>query len=67
MQWLEEWPAKVAVTMPKNRAKSALPKAIQSRGIPTYVHTVNKNEEMKKFLTEFGITEVYTDFLIPDK
>ena len=65
IHWLDEWPSKVAVTMPKEWATSALPKAVKSRGIPTYVHTVNNPEEMRKLLTEFGITEIYTDFLAP--
>jgi glycerophosphoryl diester phosphodiesterase len=65
IQWIEKWEAAVAVTMPKERAASALPRALHARGIPTYVHTVNKREERDKFITKFGVTEIYTDHLIP--
>ena len=65
IQWVEKWRTAMAVTMPKERAASALPKALAQRGIPTYVHTVNKREEMKRFITDFGVTEIYTDYLIP--
>jgi len=65
IQWVEKWEAAVAVTMPKEWAASALPRALHARGIPTYVHTVNKREEMEKFVTKFGVTEIYTDHLIP--
>lgn len=65
IQWVEKWRTAVAVTMPKERAASALPKALAERGIPTYVHTVNKREEMDRFITDFGVKEIYTDFLIP--
>jgi len=65
IQWLDQWQAVIAVTMPKDRAQSALPKALGQRGIPTYVHTINNQEEMDRFINEFGITEIYTDFLVP--
>ncbi len=65
IQWVEKWQAKLAVTMPKNRAASALPGALGERGIATYVHTVNKPDEMNRFINVFGVTEIYTDFLVP--
>jgi hypothetical protein len=33
--------------------------------VPTYVHTINSVAEQQKFINEFGITEIYTDFLPP--
>ena len=66
IQWADEWDgAKVAITMPKSRASTALPSALKDRGIPTYVHTINKPEERDEFLTQFSVTEIYTDFLAP--
>ena len=65
LQWVVGWSGPIAITMPKNRAESSLPKALKSRGIPTYVHTVNAVLETEKFVGEFGITEIYTDFLEP--
>lgn len=65
IEWVGGWDGAIAVTMPKSRAQSALPKALKSRGIPTYVHTVNAIQEMEQFLDGFGVTEIYTDFLIP--
>ena len=65
VEWVNGWKTKVAVTMPKEIAATKLPKALSARGIPTYVHTVNKIEEMNSFMANFGITEIYTDYLIP--
>jgi glycerophosphoryl diester phosphodiesterase len=65
IQWVERWQAAVAVTMPKDRAESPLPNALGEREIPTYVNTINKSEEMDRFMKEFGVTEIYTDFLPP--
>ncbi len=65
IEWVGEWDGAIAVTMPKSRAQSALPKALKSRGIPTYVHTVNAIQEMEQFIDGFGVTEIYTDFLKP--
>lgn len=66
IQWVERWNATVAITMPKERAASALPNALGARGIPTYVHTINKKDEMKMFIDKYGVTEIYTDFLAPE-
>jgi len=65
IRWVEQWEAAIAVTMPRDRAGSALPNALAERGILTYVHTINKAGEMDRFMTEFGVTEIYTDFLVP--
>ena len=65
LQWTDQWQVAVAITMPREWAETPLPKALGERGIPTYVHTINKSEEMDMFLTQFGVTEIYTDFLAP--
>jgi len=65
IQWADRWDAAVAVTMPKYLAGSALPKALSERGVPTYVHTINNSEERDQLINEQGITEIYTDFLVP--
>ncbi|MBE9536953.1 MAG: hypothetical protein IMF07_07200 [Proteobacteria bacterium] len=54
-----------AITMPKGLASTGFPGLLASKGIPTYVHTVNSAEEMKIFKKKYKITEVYTDFLSP--
>ena len=54
-----------AITMPKSAAVTVLPKELARKGISSYVHTVNNENEMLAYFNEFGITEIYTDFLIP--
>ena len=51
--------------MPKERAESDLPKQLRERSIPTYVHTINSVQEEEKYINEFEVTELYTDFLQP--
>ena len=65
IQWVSRWDTAVAVTMPKFLAETALPKALAERGVPTYVHTINNAEDKDRFINLKGITEIYTDFLIP--
>jgi len=65
IQWVDQWQTALAVTMPKDWAESPLPGALFARGIPTYAHTINKAEEMDRLINEFGISEIYTDFLVP--
>ena len=54
----------IAIAMPVYKAITKLPTRLQERMVPTYVHTVNEEEEMEKFMN-LGITEIYTDFLAP--
>jgi len=61
----ESWPQPFAVAMPKARAQSMLPTLLAVRRIPTYVHTVNSADDLKKFIGELAVTEIYTDFLAP--
>lgn len=66
IRWVEEWQnTKVAIAMSKNRVSTALLSGLAERGIPTYVHTINNLKEKEKLLTQFGVTEIYTDFLVP--
>ena len=65
LNWINRFHKPVAITMPKHRAKSTLPRELNKRGIPTYVHTVNTTQELEEFITKFWVTEVYTDFLPP--
>ncbi len=65
LDWIEKFIGPVAITMPKSRAKSSLPRELEKRNIPTYVHTVNTIQEMDEFINRYGITEIYTDVLAP--
>lgn len=55
-----------AVTMDKKRAKSDFPTKLKQKNIQTYVHTVNDIEEKNEFINNFNLTEIYTDFLVPE-
>ncbi len=52
-----------AVTMPKHRANQGLGKSLLTQKIATYVHTINDVNEALTFISDFGITSVYTDFI----
>ena len=65
LDWVEKFHAPIAVTMPKSRAESDLPKELAVRKIPTYVHTVNTTQDAEKYITILGVSELYTDFLQP--
>ncbi|WP_170923712.1 glycerophosphodiester phosphodiesterase family protein [Desulfocicer vacuolatum] len=67
LNWVENFATPFAVTMPKSRAESTLPKELKKRQIPSYVHTVNTTQEKEKYINKFGISEIYTDFLPPSK
>ncbi len=54
-----------AVTMPEQRALAKLGRAIRKKCIPTYVHTINSKEKVEMYVKDYGIVEVYTDFLEP--
>jgi phosphoglycerol transferase len=61
--WSDKFNGPFAITMPKGRAVSDLPRKLADKHIPTYVHTINTLEQMNEFINDFGITEIYTDFL----
>ena len=65
LRWTEKFNGLFAITMPKNRATSDLPRKLAERHIPAYVHTINTLKEADKFVNDFGVTEIYTDFLPP--
>ncbi|KGK01140.1 glycerophosphodiester phosphodiesterase family protein [Thalassotalea sp. ND16A] len=63
LDWTEKFPGPFAITMPKSKAESTLPKELKKRNIPSYVHTVNTIQEAEKYINRFEISEIYTDFL----
>ena len=65
LAWTDKFNGPFAITMPKDRAISDLPKKLADKHIPTYVHTINTLEETNKFVNDFGVREIYTDFLRP--
>jgi phosphoglycerol transferase len=66
LRWTEKFNGLFAITMPKDLATSDLPKKLADKHIPTYVHTINTLDEMNRFVKDFGVTEIYTDFLRPE-
>ena len=65
LEWSDTFKGPFAITMSKDRATSDLPRKLAEKNIPTYVHTINTLEQMNAFVNDFGITEIYTDFLRP--
>lgn len=51
----------IPFAVPKEKARSSLPKKLLNMEIPTYTHTVNSLEEKNEFLDNFHINEMYTD------
>ena len=66
LDWIDRFEGPFALTMTRDRATSDLPRRLAERNIPTYVHTVNTLKEMNKFVKDFGVTEIYTDYLHPE-
>jgi hypothetical protein len=56
----------LAITMPKTRAEKGLATSLKPLGIPTYVHTINKLDEVILYKTQYGLSSVYTDVLSKD-
>jgi phosphoglycerol transferase len=67
LSWVDSFKGKFAITIPKSKADPVLIKELKKRGVPSYVHTVNTPAEKDYFLDEIGVTEIYTDFLSPEK
>jgi hypothetical protein len=63
--WITTFQGPVAITMPRERAESTLPADLKLMNVSSYVHTINDPQEAERFITKFGITEIYTDFLLP--
>lgn len=55
-----------AVTMPKDRGYSSLPKKLKNIGVFTYVHTINELYVFEE-LHENGVSGIYTDFFHANK
>ena len=66
LSWVEKFDGALAVTMPKNRAQSDLPKRLAKKKIPTYVHTVNTVQEINYYMKNNKLSEIYTDFCMPN-
>lgn len=54
-----------AVTMPRARAQTDLPKILDENGVYVYTHTVNDESVVEDFLNN-GVSGFYTDTLLPD-
>jgi glycerophosphoryl diester phosphodiesterase len=67
INWAEKMQSAVAIAMPKETAEIGLARALRSRGVPTYVHTVNRPEKMRIFMDVLGVTEIFTDFMGPNE
>ena len=65
LQWVDRFEQPFAVTMPKAKAIHGLGLELEKKNIPTYVHTVNDDSEAVTLANEYGINEIYTDFLAP--
>jgi len=65
LKWVDTFNGPFAVTMDETRAESTLPAKLAKKHIPTYVHTINAPQEARKYINNHGITELYTDFLLP--
>lgn len=65
LKWAEKLGRPLAITMDEGRAASSLPRQLKRLGIPSYVHTINSAEKKFKYINLYGITEIYTDNLLP--
>jgi len=64
--WIDKlFSGSFAITMPQSRATTELPKILAKKEIPSYVYTINSKDNMLMFINGWGITEIYTDFIIP--
>jgi hypothetical protein len=60
---IKDFSGKIAITMPRKRAKTNLPCELARLNIPSYVHTINSSEETSLYIEKMCITEIYTDFM----
>lgn len=65
LDWVNKFDESVAITMPKEKANTDLPQQISEFGNSTYVHTINSLNEKNNFINNQGISEIYTDYLLP--
>jgi len=66
LAWVDRFDGPFAVTMPAYEAGGELQHRLKKKNIPTYVHTINTVEEKETYCNEYGVSEIYTDFLIPE-
>ncbi len=64
LNFIEQFNGSFAITMPKGRARSSLPRTLAKMNISSYTHTINLKEEEMLFRRN-NITEIYTDTLNP--
>ncbi len=53
----------VAICMSRDRVKDGHALRLKELGVPTFAHTINDPEEWKDLRENWGVTQVYTDFL----
>jgi glycerophosphoryl diester phosphodiesterase len=66
-RWSSTFKGPFAITMPTSAAVTGLPGLLGRKGIPSYVHTINSDKETKILKEQYKVTEIYTDFLSPNK
>lgn len=54
-----------AVTMPIARAEAGMAHRVREMGLPTLAHTVNDPKLLRRLQQEWGVCEVYSDFVAP--
>ena len=54
----------IAITMTTSKTDTELPSDLNKLWVPSYTHTIN-NIDKARYYMEKGITEIYTDFLLP--
>ena len=54
----------LAVCMPVRLAKAEYAKGLRSIGIATYAHTVNSSEQWGELRDDWGVDQIYTDYLL---
>ncbi|MBC8501366.1 MAG: hypothetical protein H8D38_06405 [DPANN group archaeon] len=66
LYWAKNFEKPFAITMEDGRPSPELLKSLKDLKVPTYIHTINSLEKFDKYKKE-GATEIYTDFLYPNK
>lgn len=65
LKWVKKFEGPLVITMDKGRAATSLPRQLKRLNIPSYAHTINSADDKYKFINLYGITEIYTDSLLP--
>ena len=61
--WVEKMEGLSAVAMFQDVAENGVSTKIKEKGIPVYVHTINDKNIFDYLVKNFGVTEIYTDYL----